>query len=363
MALVAVPGAGATVGLSSAEAVEDFEQEIVDEYALSMAAAGLSDDYIRGTRSVVIEFTRTLTSPFWEATCVDADRFLAEQRRLGLAVSTRAGKSHALAGFYEFVIGRYEGVIRRSTGVLVAQPIDEFNRQSGHSLGKVRVPPADEEVDALFAGWRESLSQARKFLPAARDYFAASLWRRVGLRITETAMLDIRDWRADLGGFGKIHVRFGKGSRGRGPRPRLVPAINGVDQLMDWWLAEVRPRWGPDWADPDAPLLPSERFNRELDRCGRVDTNALRRGLAIHVDQWLPAWSGRMTPHVLRHYCASSLYAAGMDIKALQELLGHPWLSTTSGYIHVRSDHVQRAWQDANQRVEARFATSKTNRR
>ena len=132
---------------------------------------------------------------------------------------------------------------------------------------------------------------------------------------------------------------------------------------MDWWLAEVRPRCGPDWADPDAPLLPSERFNRELDRCGRVDTNALRRGLAIHVDQWLPAWSGRMTPHVLRHYCASSLYAAGMDIKALQELLGHQWLSTTSGYIHVRSDHVERAWQDANQRVEARFATSKTNRR
>ena len=150
---------------------------------------------------------------------MDADRFLAEQRRLGLAVSTRAGKSHALAGFYGFVIARYEGVIRRSTGVLVAQPIDEFNRQSGHSLGKVRVPPSDEEVDALFAGWRDSVSKARKFLPAARDYFAASLWRRVGLRITETAMLDIRDWRPDLGGFGKIHVRFGKGSRGRGPVP------------------------------------------------------------------------------------------------------------------------------------------------
>jgi site-specific recombinase XerD len=67
---------------------------------------------------------------------------------------------------------------------------------------------------------------------------------------------------------------------------------------------------------------------------------------------------GQLTPHVLRHYCASSLYEAGMDIKALQELLGHEWLSTTSGYIHVRSEHVERAWKAANQRVEARLLDS-----
>jgi integrase/recombinase XerC len=69
----------------------------------------------------------------------------------------------------------------------------------------------------------------------------------------------------------------------------------------------------------------------------------------------LPAWSGRLTPHVLRHYCASSLYGGGMDLKALQELLGHQWLSTTSGYIHVRSDHIEQAWTTANRRLETRF--------
>lgn len=359
MGLVALPGGGgADLALSSAQAVEDFEQEVVDQYALAMAAAGLSDGHIWHTRAVVIEFARTLTCPLWEASFKEADAFLAEQRRLGHSVSTRAGKAGALSGFYEFVLARYEGTIRRATGVLVEQPIDEFNRQSGASLGKVRVPPSDEEVDALFTAWRGAVLEARKYLPAARDYFAASLWRRVGLRINETVMLDIRDWRPDLGSFGKLHVRFGKGSRGRGPKPRLVPAINGVDQLVDWWLAEVRPQYGPDWADPDAPLLPSERFDRELDRCGRVGDNALRRSLAIQVDQWLPTWSGRMTPHVLRHYCASSLYSAGMDIKALQELLGHQWLATTSGYIHVRSEHIEQAWNRSNQRLEDRFTPS-----
>jgi len=260
-----------------------------------------------------------------------------------------------LALFYEFVISRYLGQIHRVTGVVVQQPIDEFNRQSGASLGKVRVPPSDAEVEELFTNWRNSIPEARKYLPAARDYFAASLWRRLGLRINETVMLDIRDWRPDLGGFGKLHVRFGKGAHGRGPKPRLVPAINGAAELIDWWLAEVRHQCGPDWADPDAPLLPSERFDHELDRCGRVGANAMRRTLGLQVDRWLPAWSDRLTPHVLRHHCASSLYGAGMDIKALQELLGNQWLSTTAGYIHVRSEHVEMAWKNSNQRVESRF--------
>ena len=362
MALVALRGGtGVGLDLSSPAASEDFEQELVDEYALAMAAAGLSDGHIANTRAVVIEFARSLTGPLWEATFVDADRFLAEQRRRGLTVSTRAGKAGAVAVFYEFVIARYEGVIRRATGVVVEQPIDVFNRQSGASLGKVRVPPSDEEIDSLFVAWRGSVPRVRKYLPAARDYFAASLWRRLGLRINESVMLDIRDWRPDLGAFGKLHVRFGKGAHGRGPKPRLVPAINGADRLVDWWLAEVRPQWGPDWADPDAPMMPSERFDDERHRCGRVGANALRRGLALQVDQWLPAWSGHMTPHVLRHYCASSLYGAGMDIKALQELLGHQWLSTTSGYIHVRSDHIERAWSNANHRVEARLGGGPTN--
>jgi site-specific recombinase XerC len=304
---------------------------------------------------VVIEFARSLAAPLWAASCDDADRFLAEQRRAGRSVSTRAGKAGTLALFFEFVISRYQGDIAALTGVVVGQPIDEFNRQSGASLGKVRVPPSETEVDELFTEWRLSVLQARKYLPAARDYFAASLWRRLGLRMNETVMLDIRDWRPDLGGFGKLHVRHGKGSRGRGPKARLVPAINGADRLIDWWLAEVRHRFGTDWSDPDAPMLPSERHDPDLQRSRRVGDDALRRGLCVATATWLPGWSGRLTPHVLRHYCASSLYGSGMDLKALQELLGHQWLATTSGYIHVRSDHIEQAWTAANRRLESRF--------
>jgi len=355
MSLAAVRNISSARTLRTAEDIEDFGQEIVDQYALAMAAAGLTDGHVGNARTTIIEFTRSLPGPLWSASCDDADRFLAEQRRAGRSVSTRAGKAGMLAQFYDFVISRYQGDIHALTDCVVEQPIDEFNRQSGASLGKVRVPPSDAEVDESFGKWRLSVTEARKYLPAARDYFAASLWRRLGLRINETVMLDIRDWRPDLGEFGKLHVRHGKGSRGRGPKPRLVPAINGADRLIDWWLAEVRHQFGHDWSDPDAPMLPSERHDPDLGRCTRVGDDALRQGLAAQTAKWLPAWSGRLTPHVLRHYCASSLYGGGMDLKALQELLGHEWLSTTTRYIHVHDDHIEQAWLHANRRLETRF--------
>ena len=90
--LAVVRNIGSPRALRSAEDVEDFEQEIVDQYALAMAAAGLSDGHVGNTRSVVIEFARSLGGPLWSATCDDADRFLAEQRRAGRSVSHPGGQ-------------------------------------------------------------------------------------------------------------------------------------------------------------------------------------------------------------------------------------------------------------------------------
>ncbi|GLI00638.1 hypothetical protein Pa4123_59140 [Phytohabitans aurantiacus] len=139
----------------------------------------------------------------------------------------------------------------------------------------------------------------------------------------------------------------------------LAPGINAVDDLLTWWLRDVRHQFGDDWDDPDAPMLPSERRDRLTGRCLRVGANALRTGLADAVQRWLPAWNGQLTPHGLRHYCASSLYASGVDLKAIQELLGHSWLSTTTRYIHVHESHIERVWVQANQRVAARLAGGK----
>lgn len=356
MSLAVVRSLGTGRRLRSAQELEDFEQELVDQYALAAAGAGVTDRHIAEERSMVFQFIRFLGRPVWTATCEDADRFLVHQRKeRGLAKTTVQGKAWTLARFYEFLVVRYQGDIHALTGPVVLQPIDEYNRPAKADYGIARIPPRKDEVEGLFGQWRQALPQARKFLPAARDYLAASWWRRVGLRIGETVALDIRDWRPDIGEHGKLHVRFGKGSAGRGPKTRLVPAINSVDALLGWWLTDVRDQFGDDWSDPDAPLLPSERRDRHTGHCLRVGDDALRSGLAGAVGSWLPGWGGRLTPHVLRHFCASSLYARGLDLKAIQELLGHEWLSTTTRYIHVHDDHIETAWAAANDRVAARL--------
>ena len=342
----------------SAEELEDFEQELVDQYALALAAGGVTDRHIAADRAVIFELIEFLGRYVWTATPEDGDRFLVWLRRdRGQARSTVESKARTVARFFEFVIARYQGDIHALADCVVVQPVDEFNRPPRSEYGEGRVPPAAQEIDVLFSAWREALPHARKYLPAARDYMAASLWRRVGLRIAETTMLDVRDWRPDLGEHGKLHIRFGKGSNGRGPKTRMVPAINEVDALLEWWLDDVRHQFGDDWDDPDAPLLPSERRDRDTGRCSRAGPEALRAGLAGAVQRWLPAWSGQLTPHGLRHFCASSLYTRGVDLKAIQDLLGHEWLSTTTRYIHVHAEHIENAWAAANERVAARLDT------
>jgi integrase len=357
VSLAVVRSLGSARSVRSAQELEDLEQELVDQYALASLGAGSSDGAVGQERAVVFEFVRFLGRPLWTADAADADRYLTWVRReRGNAKSTAQGKAWMLSRFYDFLIARYQGDVHAMTGCVLSQPIDEFNRPANvDSSGATRVPPSGEEVEGLFAAWGPAVEQARKFLPTARNYVTASLWRRVGLRISETSMLDIRDWRPDLGDHGKLHLRFGKGSRGRGPKPRLVPAINSVDSLIEWWLIEVRPQFGDDYADPDAPMFPSERHDSLTGFCTRVGPKALREGLADAVGCWLPDWRGRLTPHGLRHFCASSLYEGGLDIKAIQDLLGHTFLSTTTRYIHVDDEHIDRAWAAANQRVMARF--------
>lgn len=357
--LAVVRSIGMPRRLTSAAEFDDFEQELVDQWVLALAGAGLSDSHVAGERAAVVEFLRFAGRPLWTVRPDDADRWLRMLRVTeGQARTTIKDKAQGVARFYSFLIARYQGDIHALTGAVIGQPIDEFNRPGKADYGTPRVPPADDEIDTLFTAWRDSLPTSRKYLPAARSYLAASLWRRVGLRINETAMLDIRDWRPDLGPSGKLHVRYGKGSYGRGPKARLVPGINAVDQLLTWWLTDVRHQFDDEWDNPDAPLLPSERRDADTGRAIRAGTSALRVGLESAVNQWLPDWDTperRLTPHGLRHYCASSLYAQGVGLKAIQELLGHSWLSTTTLYVHVHEDHIEQAWNQANQRVTARL--------
>ena len=138
--LAVVRSLGSARRLGSPQEVEDFEQELVDQFGLALASSGVTDGSIASVRSAVFEFVRFLGQPLWTATAVDADRFLAGQRKRGLARSTVYQKAGTLAGFFDFLLARYQGDIHALTGHVITQPIDEFNRPSSVDSGALRVP-------------------------------------------------------------------------------------------------------------------------------------------------------------------------------------------------------------------------------
>jgi site-specific recombinase XerD len=62
-----------------------------------------------------------------------------------------------------------------------------------------------------------------------------------------------------------------------------------------------------------------------------------------------------VTPHVLRHFAASDLFASGMTVVAIQELLGHRWLNSTMIYVHVNKTHIEDSWLAGAPRAALRF--------
>ena len=152
-------------------------------------------------------------------------------------------------------------------------------------------------------------------------------------------MLDLDDVQWDLGRFGKLHVRHGKGARGvQGPRERMVPLINGAGRTLRWFIEDVRGQLRRRSCPAGRPaVLLRAQVTLTGPRPGSA-TTTLRAALAAAARQ-CTCRAGRsgLTPHVLRHFCASQLYLGGMDLVAIQELPGHAWVTTTMNYIHEGS--------------------------
>jgi len=176
----------------------------------------------------------------------------------------------------------------------------------------------------------------------------ARLIGEVGLRAAELCGLCLDDLHFDHGTLGKIHVRLGKGARGSGPRERLVPMLGDARPLLVWWVGEVRGGFGDDFDRPRAPLFPSERG-------GPADDDAFRQALAAAAAQHLRGSVRILSPHVLRHACASRLYGEGLGLAAVQQLLGHRWLTTTMRYVHVSAETLEAEYAAAAARAGARF--------
>jgi site-specific recombinase XerD len=116
----------------------------------------------------------------------------------------------------------------------LACPLDEFNaaRHVSDDSPTAQAPPTPERVAVFFDFLKCRIATARKYAPAARDCALFRTLYHAGLRSEEAVMLDRADVHLGSGPFGKLHVRFGKGAKGSGPRPRWVPMLDGLDLLL-----------------------------------------------------------------------------------------------------------------------------------
>ena len=333
----------------SADELERFEVDVLAGFVLARASAGLADATIRSDVSNLEQIREWFRRPLWELEPSDADAYFGRSMRTAKS-STRLARALALTTYFEFLELRHKVEIHAMTGRTIECPIDEMNRPRGSKDAKLRIPPQRHEIDQLFIGWASELASCRKFAPVARNYAAARLMAGVGLRVNEVCCLDLADVKWELGPFGKLHVRHGKGARGSGPRERMAPLINGADRTMRWFIQDVWGHFGGDHTLPGAPLFPSERHGVD-GWCGRASDDALRSGLKQAARNHLPQWADRLTPHVLRHFCASELYLSGVDLISIQELLGHVWIATTMRYVHVHRTRIEEAWTEGQRRA------------
>ena len=214
-----------------------FQAECVEAFVASWTARGFAASTIANDIGVLERMLAGLGRPVWEVTAADVDRVVGELANSGRAVSTRRNYLQVFKGFHRFLEVRKAAEIEAAFGVRLACPLDEFNatRHVSDDSPAAEAPPTPERVAAFFEVLKQRIATARKYGPAARDYALFRTLYHAGLRSEEVVMLDRGDVHFGRGTFGKLHVRFGKGAKGSGPRPRWVPMLDG----LDWCCAGI----------------------------------------------------------------------------------------------------------------------------
>lgn len=175
---------------------------------------------------------------------------------------------------------------------------------------------------------------------ARRDRALLEILYATGARISEAVGLSIGDLDVDDG----LVRLFGKGSK-----ERIVPFGRSAALALDeWFSVDGRARLVPDrWrrrSDAEAVFLNA--------RGGRLSRQSAWAIVKRHGDR--VGITDELSPHVLRHSCATHLLDHGADLRVVQELLGHASISTTQVYTRVSQERLWEVYRSAHPRAVGR---------
>ena len=158
-----------------------------------------------------------------------------------------------------------------------------------------------------------------------RDFAIITLFLNCGMRLSELVGINIKDINFK---DEKMNV-IGKGNKERTIYLNKA-CLNAVESYL-----EVRPKDGVKFDSRDALFL-SERKERISNRTVQYIVKQELRKSGLDINKY--------SVHKLRHTAATLMYKYGnVDIRALQELLGHESISTTEIYTHVDNSQIRKA--------------------
>lgn len=254
-----------------------------------------------------------------EATERDISAYLAADAARDASPASRKRRAVAVRSLYRFLAS--EGLVATDPAARAEVP---------------RVPTglpkalSEEEVTRLIEAVTGDGPRDR------RDRAVLEVLYGGALRISELVSLSLAD--VDLA---ERTVRV----MGKGSKERLVPLGRlAKDALLAWLDPDARGALRParPTRDDDEAVFLNLR-GRRLSRQGAWGI-VRKHGDAVGL-------SGRLTPHVLRHSCATHLLDHGADIRTVQELLGHASVNTTQIYTKVSTDRLFQAYAAAHPRA------------
>lgn len=171
-----------------------------------------------------------------------------------------------------------------------------------------------------------TLDESRRLLSAVegknreRDYCILCLFLNCGLRISELVGLNVSDYRGE-----SMRVL------GKGNKERTVYLNHACQDAINQYL-EIRKNLAP--ARVSALFLSARRARMSVDAVQvMVKKNLTRAGLDASL----------YSTHKLRHTAATLMLQNGVDVRTLQEVLGHENLNTTQIYTHIDNAELRTA--------------------
>ena len=300
--------------LSYHETIKAHSKRTVDEYFLDLrnffrslkqqrdpALAGQPLDAI-DIRDIDIDFISriTLTDIYSYLTYLSRDRVQhqnSENSNKGLNAASRARKLATIRSFFNYICNKRH--------LLEDNPCKDVDtpKQMKSLPRYLTLNESLSLLDAVDGPHRE------------RDYCILTLFLNCGLRISELIGLDVTDIHDDA-------LRI----LGKGNKVRVVYLNQACKDALARYMAVRRPITG---RDKNALFLSAQ--NQRISR-STVHALVKKHLSAAGLD------SEKDSSHQLRHTAATLMLQNGVDVKAVQEVLGHEHLNTTEIYTHIDNE-------------------------